>query len=137
MPVRSSTSSVLRWPDAVQVREALAEWARAMGRTTPDIQRVGYFGSYARGTWGPGSDLDVVIVVGRSERTFLDRGVDWDLTVLPVPAEALTYTADEWRRLSDAGGRFAKMLEEETVWVYERESVVGAIAAHIDPRRGP
>jgi hypothetical protein len=49
----------------------------------------------------------------------------------------LTYTADEWRRLSDAGGRFAKMLEEETVWVYERESVVGAIAAHIDPRRGP
>ena len=121
MPVRSSTSSVLRWPDAVQVREALAEWARARGRTTPDIRRVGYFGSYARGTWGPGSDLDVVIVVGRSERTFLDRGVDWDLTVLPVPAESLTYTADEWRRLSDAGGRFAKMLEDQTVWVYERD----------------
>jgi hypothetical protein len=62
-----------------------------------------------------------VIVVGRSERTFLDRGVDWDLTVLPVPAESLTYTADEWRRLSDAGGRFAKMLEDQTVWVYERD----------------
>jgi hypothetical protein len=121
MPVRSSTSSVLKWPDAVQVRTALTEWARARGRTNPDIQRVGYFGSYARGTWGPGSDLDVVIVVGRSGRTFVERGVDWDLTTLPVPAESLTYTADEWRHLSDRGGRFAKTLEDQTVWVYERD----------------
>ena len=120
MPVRSSTSSVLRWPDAAEVRKALAEWARARGKTNPDILKVGYFGSYARGTWGPGSDLDVVIVVGRSDRTFLERGVDWDLTSLPVPAESLTYTADEWRDLSDSGSRFAKTLEDQTVWVYER-----------------
>jgi hypothetical protein len=47
--------------------------------------------------------------------------MDWDLTGLPVPADALIYTDAEWRRVQENGGRFAEMLSEETFWVYERE----------------
>lgn len=121
MPVRSSSSSVLKWPDTAQVRQALADWADATAAATPTLRKVGHFGSYARDDWGPGSDLDVVIVLDRSSRPFLERGMDWDLTGLPVPADALIYTDAEWRRVQENGGRFAEMLSEETFWVYERE----------------
>lgn len=120
MPVRSSSSSVLRWPDASRVRAALAAWARERGSRATELLRVGYFGSYARGDWGPGSDLDVVLVVARSDRPFIERGSEWDLTSLPVPAQTLVYTTKEWARLQREGGRFATMLGSETVWVWER-----------------
>jgi predicted nucleotidyltransferase len=82
---------------------------------------VGYFGSYARGDWGPGSDLDVVIVVGTSESPFLERGSAWDLAGLPVPVQVLVYTREEWRALLERKDRFARMMAEETVWVLERD----------------
>lgn len=121
MPVRSSTSSVLRWPDRARVHAALVAWATEAGRSLPELSRVGYFGSYARGEWGPGSDLDVVLVVARSDQPFMERGSRYDLTRLPVPAEPLVYTVDELERLQREGGRFASVLGKETVWVWERE----------------
>jgi predicted nucleotidyltransferase len=36
----------------------------------PEVVRVGYFGSYARGDWGVGSDLDLIIIVDRSDEPF-------------------------------------------------------------------
>lgn len=120
MPVRSSSSSVLRWPDRARVHAALVAWATAAGRAFAPLCRVGYFGSYARGEWGPGSDLDVVLVVARSDEPFMERGARYDLTPLPVPAESLVYTVDELERLQREGGRFASVLRDETVWVWER-----------------
>lgn len=61
MPVRSLDSSVLRWPDATTVHQAVCRWAREAARTRPEVLRVGYFGSYARGDWGVGSDLDLYL----------------------------------------------------------------------------
>jgi hypothetical protein len=34
-----------------------------------------------------------------------------------VPAEILIYTEAEWGDLMKAGGRFARMLEQEAVWL--------------------
>lgn len=52
MPVRSLNSSVLRWPDARAVEAALQHWAKTTAQTHPEVLRIGYFGSYARGDWG-------------------------------------------------------------------------------------
>lgn len=120
MPVRSSDSSVLKWPDADRVQKALTHWAQTAAEVNPDLRRVGYFGSYARGDWGPGSDLDVVLVLERSDRPFRERGADWDLTGLPVPAQVLVYDLDEWEDLQERGGRFATVLAREARWVLER-----------------
>ena len=78
-------------------------------------KEIGIFGSYARGDWGEGSDLDLVVVVKRSTLAFERRAVEWDTTKLPVPADLLVYTTAEWQSL---GGRFRDTLEKETVWVY-------------------
>jgi predicted nucleotidyltransferase len=121
MPVRSSTSSVVTWPDARTVEEALRVWATTAIREHPEILRVGYIGSYARGDWGVGSDLDVVIVVARSEEPFESRGRAWDLTTLPVPADVLTYTADEWASLLREGRRFTRVVEDTAVWVFDKD----------------
>ena len=120
MPVRSLTSSVLVWPDRGAVEAALRRWAAEAARRRPELLRVGYFGSYARGDWGVGSDLDIVLVVARDELAFTRRGAAWDLTLLPVSADVLVYTHEEWRGL-DPASRFARTLAREVVWVWVRE----------------
>jgi hypothetical protein len=45
MPVKSSSSRVLRWPDAEQVHAALTAWADALDATEPGLQAVGCMGS--------------------------------------------------------------------------------------------
>lgn len=117
MPVRSLTSSILRWPDAESVTGAVRAWAKREAETRAGLSKLGYFGSYARGDAGVGSDLDVVAVVADSDLPFERRGVEWDLLELPVPAEILIYTAAEWDRLMAGGSRFAKTLEREAVWL--------------------
>jgi len=116
MPVRSLSSSILKWPDAQTVDRVIRRWANEVGQHQEDIQKIGYFGSYARGNWGVGSDLDVVIVVRSSEQPFERRALEWDLTKFPVPVDVLVYTEKEWQYLTQQG-RFASTVVKEMVWV--------------------
>ena len=122
MPVRSLNSSVLRWPDAQTVRQAVVRWAEDAARRDPGVLRIGYIGSYARGDWGVGSDVDLIVIVESSAEPFWRRGRKWDTSSLPVPADLLVYTQDEWRALAARGGRFPRTVEREAIWVYEREA---------------
>lgn len=118
MPVRLSNSSVLRWPDASQVDKALRQWASEVAARHREVERVGYFGSYARGNWGVGSDLDLLVVVTDTDRPFEKRGLEYDTTVLPVPADLLVYKKAEWESMQGKGGGFPESVSKETVWVY-------------------
>lgn len=117
MPVRSLSSSVLRWPDTETVSAAVHRWAQSLARQHPEVIRIGYFGSYARGDAGVGSDLDLIVIVERATMPFERRATQWDTTELPVPTEALVYTLTEWQALQ---GRFRQILSREVVWVYSR-----------------
>lgn len=117
MPVRSLTSSVVTWPDARAVDAALREWARRAAAAGRDVRRMGYFGSYARGDWGVGSDVDVIVIVRASDQPFPRRAAAWDLTALPVPADVLVYTEEEWAALP-SGSRFVQTIAREAIWVY-------------------
>ena len=119
MPVRSLNSSVFKWPDRSKVDHAVRQWAEKAVNSREGIIKLGYFGSYARGDWGVGSDLDLVAIVDHASEPFERRSLSWDLSPLPVPAELLVYTSKEWQSLWKEGGRFARTLEQETVWVYE------------------
>ncbi len=118
MPVRSLNSSVLKWPDVQTVRQALQTWADAQLAQRPDILAIGYLGSYARGDWGVGSDLDLVILLENSSIPVLQRGSEWDTTTLPVPVDLLIYTRTEWASLAARKERISRVIQEETVWVY-------------------
>ena len=118
MPVRSLHSSVPRWPDREVVEAAARAWGAQQAARRPGLLRLGYFGSYATGAWGVGSDLDLVAVVAESQRPFLERGRDWDWTRLPVPAEILVYTEAEWRDVVARDDRFADVLSTQVVWLH-------------------
>jgi uncharacterized protein len=122
MPVRSSSSHVLRWPDGDEVRKAAESWARREGDARAELVRLGYFGSYANGTWGVGSDLDLVAVARGAGEPFERRTPSWDLGALPVPADLLICTAGEWARLMAGDSRFASTLRREAVWLLDREA---------------
>ncbi len=115
MPTRSLNSSVLKWPSADEVEKALHAWVKTLN--LPELVALGYFGSYARGDYGVGSDLDLVLVVRESHYPFVERAAHLPLEKLPVPAEALVYTEDEWKKLIKSGSRFAQTLARETRWL--------------------
>lgn len=122
MPVRSLSSSVFKWPDQKSVDKAVRGWAAAEAGRHSELIRAGYFGSYARADWGVGSDLDLVVIVTHAREPRERRSLGWDLSELPVPAELIVYTEEEWHKLQRAVSRFARVLAEETVWVYSREA---------------
>lgn len=113
MPVRSLSSSVLIWPDRDTVVAALRRWAEESVRPQSDVARVGYAGSYSRGDWGVGSDLDVVILLRATDLPFERRSAAWDATALPVPTDVLVYTEAEWDELRAQG----RSLTREAIWL--------------------
>ncbi|MGH7673071.1 MAG: nucleotidyltransferase domain-containing protein [Gemmatimonadales bacterium] len=79
---------------------------------------AGYFGSAVRGGFGVGSDLDLVLVVTESPEPFERRAAGWDTTGLPVPADLLAYTREEWRGLVARHPRHAPLGAVQ--WVVDR-----------------
>ena len=119
MPVRFLSSSVLKWPDKAEVEEAVRSWAVEVGEEDAGVVAVGYFGSYARGDWGVGSDVDLVVVKAEVEAPFERRALAYDATSLPVPADVFVYSTDEWERMLARGG-LARAVAREIVWVLDR-----------------
>ncbi len=116
MPVRSLRSPVLRWPNATEVHEAVVGWSEDLLRRHPEVVGVGYFGSYAAGDWGVGSDVDLVVILRASDEPFPRRGAAFDATSLPVPADLLAYTEAEWRKLATERRGPAR---DRIVWVLQ------------------
>jgi predicted nucleotidyltransferase len=99
------------------VDRAVRAWAEEQVRRRPELLRLGYFGSYARGDWGVGSDLDMIAIVPTSPEPFASRANGWPTEELPVPVDLLVYTEEEWERMRREGGRFSRTVEAEAVWV--------------------
>lgn len=121
MPLRSLNSSILKWPDQKSVDQAVRSWSAAQANHRPALKRLGYFGSYARGDWGVGSDLDLIAVVDAISEPFERRALTWDLSNLPVPAEILVYSRKEWKNLQKRNDKFSRMLNREVIWTYIRK----------------
>ena len=125
MPVRSLSSSVFAWPNKKEIEGALTDWSRETTWRASALCAVGYFGSYARGDWGVGSDLDLVLVVEQDNRPFERRAAAWDTAAFPVPVDLLVYTIAEIAVMQRRGGRFIETLRRETQWIWRREGWAG------------
>ncbi|MGB7921510.1 MAG: nucleotidyltransferase domain-containing protein, partial [Desulfobacterales bacterium] len=100
------------------VDRAMRLWTAEQVRMRPEIVRLGYFGSYARGDWGVGSDLDVISIVRKTAEPFERRSLEWDLISLPVPAEIIVYSLPEWEKLEQGNTLFFRMLDRDVVWTF-------------------
>ena len=131
MPVRSLTSSLLRWPSREAVRAAVVRWAQEAAKRNRSIRRIGYFGSCARGNWGVGSDVDLVLVLDDAAAAAEAR---IDTADLPVPADVLVFAEAAWQDRLRRRDRFAQVLRSETVWVFgappqpAKPAICGAVA---------
>jgi predicted nucleotidyltransferase len=111
---------VLKWPDRHTVDQELRRWIGDEAVKHSGLCRVGYFGSYARGDWGVGSDIDLIAIVSKSSEPFDRRNLSWDVSALPVAADLLVYTLEEWNKLERESGLFIRTLNREAVWIFER-----------------
>lgn len=107
MPVRSLNSRIFKWPKRDDVDAAVGEWASRQREIHPELLRLGYFGSMGHGTWGFGSDIDIVIIVRESSRPAIERPIDWNTRGIPVDADLLIYTEEEFQRIMSDDSRFA------------------------------
>jgi predicted nucleotidyltransferase len=85
---------------------------------SPDIVGALVFGSYARGTVGPASDLDVMLVT--TEPAGGDPGARYARLVqrlaLGVPCDLIVYEADEFARLVRERS-FVAQARREGLWI--------------------
>lgn len=116
---RTSLHSVRH--DAVpkdRVLTAARAWAQQLRHDHPELVRVGYFGSYARGDYVPGSDLDVLIELRRSkEARWRDRGPAYRPERFPVGLDVFAYTSDELAEMRTAKAAFIRTIDAEIQWL--------------------
>ncbi len=118
MPVKSFNSSVIKWPNEKLVISSLKKWTNTILKMNQNVIRIGYFGSYARGDWGVGSDLDLVIILSQSDLPFEKRNQGWQEHQLPVPTDILIYTQQEWEAMRKEEMPFFKRMNSEIKWIY-------------------
>lgn len=87
----------------------------------PTVQRVILFGSYVRGRADLRTDLDLVVVQS-SDQDFLTRMVELHRRIgpLPVDADILVYTPQEWEQMQDTP--FGHRVAQEGKVLYEKVS---------------
>ena len=84
-----------------------------------DVEKISLFGSYARGRVDLFTDLDVLVIMD-TEKSFIERaGEIYSLLCLPVDADILCYTPEEFRRMRDTP--FIKKILEDEVVLYEKK----------------
>jgi len=84
-----------------------------------NVKRISLFGSYTRGKADLFTDLDILIIMD-TPKPFLERTKEvYALLALPVDADILCYTPEEFEGLKNTPF-FQKILAEEII-LYEKE----------------
>jgi hypothetical protein len=115
MPSRSCTSVKVTYFDQRAAREELRRAAEALVRRRPEIERVLLFGSLATGRAAPGSDADLLIIVGSSDRSFLDRIPLYTPEGCSVGVDVFPYTREEIEHMLASGNPFVRQALSEGV----------------------
>ncbi len=83
-----------------------------------NVEKISLFGPYARGKADLFTDLDVLVILD-TDKPFIERIAEiHSLLALPVDADILCYTPEEFRRMKDTPF-FKKVLADEVV-LYEK-----------------
>ena len=81
------------------IEAGVRRWASTVAETRPEVRRIIWFGSRVNGIPAPGSDVDVCLVISRSDRRPRDRIGDYLPFGFPVGMDLFPYTVAEFERL--------------------------------------
>ena len=85
-----------------------------------NIEKISLFGSYARGKTDLFTDLDVLVIID-TDKPFTERTTEmYSLLALPVDADILCYTPQEFRRMKETP--FLKKALADEVVLYEKKT---------------
>lgn len=119
----ASLSTVgVTWFDSEAVRRALDAYVGSLVRQHPEVDEVILFGSVAKGTAVPGSDVDLLLVLSAADRPFLDRMSLFLPTGFPVGVDVFPYTRVEIERMQAEGNRFVDAALREGVTLFRRRA---------------
>jgi len=85
-----------------------------------NLKKIIIFGSFARGDYHKGSDLDLIIV-GEFKERFIDRiGKIIELNDSDLGIDAMVYTEEEFQKMIKERRPFIEQALEEGIVVYEK-----------------
>ncbi len=91
--------------------------AADLQRRDDNVVRVGLFGSYATGTYGPGSDLDILLIIrSSSEPRWFMRASGVGASGLSVGADLFVCTEAESEQMRERSAWFRRVLGE-ALWM--------------------
>jgi predicted nucleotidyltransferase len=93
------------------------EFARSLLANHSEVEEVIVFGSFANGTYAPGSDLDVFIVLREATESPRDRMMRFQPARFPVPVDTFAFTRAEMNELS--GSPIVSAVAQSS-WRYRR-----------------
>ena len=96
-----------------EVDKALKSYIQRLYDENPDIEKIVVFGSFVRDECVPGSDIDLLIILKRSELPFLNRIPLYIPSYFPVGVDVFPYTKDEIKIMLGEGNFFIKTALEE------------------------
>jgi len=114
---KSSNSVKVVFADKANVLRQLKDYAKRIKRTHAEVERVGFFGSYANDTYGPASDVDLLIILRESSKRFLDRIPDFLPDNLSVCCDVFPYTREELEKMQAQVNPWICRVLKETVWL--------------------
>ena len=91
----SLSGVVVKSIDEGAVRREMDAYAARLFAAHPEVEQIIVFGSFADGTWAPGSDLDVFVVLSGSAKGVRDRIPDLLPGAFPVGVDLFPFTREE------------------------------------------
>ena len=111
------SSVVIKSVDKEKVRSAVDQYAARLLATRPEVLEVVVFGSFAKGNYAPGSDVDIFIRLSHSDKSIRDRIPEFLPGAFPVGIDLFPYTEEEMAELQSSPVLKAV---RESVWRYVR-----------------
>lgn len=94
---------------------------RKLAEEHPEIEAVILFGSLATGEAVPGSDADLLVVLGHSDQPFLSRIPRYVPSRCGIDVDVFPYTKDEIDKMLATGNPFLKDALEHGIELFKRE----------------
>lgn len=117
-----SSSVKVRFINVNEVIEELRSIARKILKKDPNVIGIYLFGSLAKGNCIPASDADILIMLNRGEKRFIDRIPRFLRHFLnaPIAVDVFPYTKKELDEMINCGHLFITKIWKEKIVLAER-----------------
>lgn len=114
---KSSDFVKVVFADKKKVLRQLKDYAKKIKQTSPEIEKIGLFGSFVTDTYGPTSDVDLLIILRQSRKRFLDRIPGYVPDGLCIDCDVFPYTKAEIKRMKKENNPWMTHILKEVTWL--------------------